>query len=166
MEGESGRVSDTEAFRESVVRAYGSLTTPNWAFVNDAVSRDPYGELARELVGFGDVADDTDVNYDVSFTYIVRRPRRPIVVRLSMVGPYALVLAVADDLDAPTTVIATADDTGSLGERAVVEFLAHKGFTLLDRETLERPIRFTIDDAQVVPLHRVLFSSEGLTLSE
>lgn len=160
-------MTDTAAFRESVVRAYGSLTTPSRAFVNDAVSRDPHSELARELARFGDVTDDTDANCDVSFTYIVRRPPRPIVVRLSMIGPYALVLAVAgDNPDAPPTVIATPDDTASQDERAVIELLAHKGFTLLDRETLERPIRFTMDDAQVVPLHRVLFSPEGLTLSE
>lgn len=156
-------MGELAAFHESIIRSYGSTTNPNWSFVNDIVSRDPYGGVAEELARFGEVEDDTDVNCDVSFTYLVRRPQRPISVRLSMVGPYALVLVVtSDDPDAPLDVVAAVDDADSADERAIVELLDGQGFTVLSSQTLERSIPFSLDGEQFAPLYRALFSFEGL----
>jgi hypothetical protein len=154
-------VDELAAFRECIVRSYGSVERPNWSFVNDVVSRNPYDGLTEELARFGHLEDDTDVNCDVSFTYLVRRRQRPISVRLSMVGPYALLLvATSDHPDGPLDVISTVDDAGSQDERAIVELLDQQGFKVMSGETLERTIRFSLNNEQVAPLYRALFSFE------
>jgi len=155
-------MGELSAFRESVVRAYGSVDKPDWGFVNDVVARSPYGPLFDELALRFSVEDDTDINCDVSFTFLVTA-ERVLSLKLSMVGPYAVLLAVpSDDPDAPLQVISRLEECANDDERAVFQLVERHGFRILTAEELETSTRFKLEDADIVSLYRALFAFEGL----
>jgi hypothetical protein len=126
------------------------------------VRREPYSPLFDELARKFPVEDDTDINDDVCFTFLVTAAR-VLAVKLSMVGPYAVVMAVSSaEPDAPLTVVPGPDAAANDDERAVLRILGRHGFRVLTEEELERSVRFTLEDAEIVPLYRALFAFEGL----
>lgn len=154
-------MGELSAFRECIVRAYGSPGEPDWGFVRGVVARNPYGPLFDELALRFTVTDDTDVNCDVSFTFLITG-KRVLSLKLSMVGPYAVVLAVTGtDPDAPLKVIARLEDCADDDERALFQLVTRHGFRILTTDELETSTRFKLEDTDIVPLYRALFAFEG-----
>ncbi|GIG01083.1 hypothetical protein Cci01nite_61760 [Catellatospora citrea] len=119
---------------EHVGTAYRSPVAPNRSFVTAAVDRLPYRDLCHELAALGRVADDTDVNCDVSFTLVLHGPE-PLMVRLSMVGPYAAVLHVGD-APASGRLLLPRRRGNSETAQHVLHLLTRHGLILLDEGEL------------------------------
>jgi hypothetical protein len=135
-------------------KAYGDLTTPRRDFAREMVQRDPYSALLLDLSSAGDTEDDTDINHEVAFTYFVRG-NRLLIVKLSMVGPYAVVLAFGDDGHGRGELI-----TRPAGpfESRVLDLVAAHGFRLVPAEHLETPVPLAVVSGRAeVSLYAALF---------
>ena len=123
---------------ERIREKYGSLDEPRFHFVSTAIDEEPYGDLGRHLrscaTGF---SEDTDDNYDVSFGCILKKGREVVVVRISMVGPYAILVRCTD---APCVLIHRSSSPKAEFEAEVLGCLASEPLTLLGRELLAEPI--------------------------
>ncbi|MEU3273967.1 hypothetical protein ABZ639_24280 [Saccharomonospora sp. NPDC006951] len=114
-------------------------------------------DLARDYA----VDDDTDLNCDVCFTYIVRAAR-PLVCKLSLAGPYAVILACgADDSGAGSLVSPfQAGETADVARVASV--LNSHGFMLVPAAHLETPVPLAlVPGCEEVTLYAALFEPEG-----
>jgi hypothetical protein len=136
---------------------YGSLSSPDFSFVKQSVERNPYSGLMGQLVKFLEVIDNTDTNDDVSFGHLLQKNERQWSLQLSMVGPYGLLMRVAE----PSGEILTSASRGlSDVERRIVDLLRLEGVQLLDRQTLEEPIALRLNNAEPeeTRLYQALFT--------
>ncbi|MFJ8579659.1 hypothetical protein [Micromonospora sp. NPDC093277] len=140
IDGDGGSVH--AVYREQLLKSYGSLTDPVFHFVWNVADRKPYGEVFRRLSSICPVEDDTDINCDVCFTFIVRC-ERVLIVKLSMIGPYAVVLAFGPDGLSSTAelVSCSAEDVRGTTEDEVLRVLRDQGFIFVPRDHLETMVR-------------------------
>lgn len=136
--------------------AYGAADHPRREFVRAAVSANPYRSLVSELAATLPVVDDTDINDDSCFVYLLRRGPTALILRLSMVGPYALV--AADVPDVGVTLLESADAQGDDAVR--VQNLARHHLTVPPRDALLAPVAVDLPDVADVRTYNVLFSPE------
>lgn len=138
--------------------AYTSLENPDFSFVSRSIAQNPYADAVHQLSNLFEVEEDTDPNCDVSFKYILTRAAATLVLRLSMVGPYAILLRI--DEDGETKLLS--EDTASLSdeEKGVREILAKGGLSLLDHELLTQPVPLTPRDPEddVICIYQALFT--------
>jgi hypothetical protein len=74
---------------------YGSLESPKYTFVQEAIARKPYSDLVTRLSALADnIKEDTDPNDDVSFGYLLKKGVEQLFLQLSMVGNFAAVQRV------------------------------------------------------------------------
>jgi hypothetical protein len=141
-----------------IAAAYGDLESPGRQFVRRFVADDPYREFVLELrASAREITDDTDINSEVCFTYIVQKPI-PLVVKLSMVGEYAL-LRRAPPRSEPQP-IESADDCHDEGERRIWRVIARHRFRVLTDDLLARPVPLALPDHDSVTLYQALFEPE------
>lgn len=119
---------------EALHLAYRSPERPSRSFVSAAVDRMPYRGLCHDLAALGPVEDDTEVNTDVSFTLVLRGPE-PLLVRLSMAGPYAVVLPIGDTAATGPLLLPRRRGLGETAQR-VLHLLTRHGLILLDEGDL------------------------------
>lgn len=128
-----------------IKKKYLSLRNPNFSFVQQAVRQKPYKELVESIANLFSITEDTDENNDVSFGFILRTTTAILILRISMVGPYYLLLKTTSDgccfLIKPTTYL-------SLAEQQVIDLLSAKGLQMLDEGLLLQPINLTLSNAQ------------------
>lgn len=148
------------AYRECILRSYGSFDRPSWHFVAEVASRDPYVEIREEMSTFCDVRDDTDVNCDVCFTLIVQP--QGLVVRLSMVGPYAAIFAIETGKAELPRVIASFGDCQTDSERSLFRILASNGFIALSEEEMRKrlPLRLVAGE-ETCSIYAAFFETES-----
>ncbi|GAB4057929.1 hypothetical protein [Catellatospora paridis] len=155
-------------FRQTVVTrcvehlgtAYRSPVAPNRSFVTAAVDRLPYRDLCHELAALGRVADDTDVNCDVSFTLVLHGPE-PLMVRLSMVGPYAVVLHVGDALASGRLLLPRRRGNSETAQH-VLHLLSRHGLILLDEGELATRVPLALTGPGTdATLYAALFEPEA-----
>lgn len=84
------------AYVEELRRFYGDLSRPRRDHALDAAKRRPFKLTFDSLSSLGAVMDDTEINSDVCFTFVVELDS-VLIVKLSMVGPYAVVLSFGPD---------------------------------------------------------------------
>lgn len=128
-------MTEEDLIQESIKAAYGSLSQPTWHFASSAYRSHPYGEVVECLTDLGyQVNEVTDLNEDVSCSYLLLRDGFTWALYLSLVGPYAALLRVSPgDSEAPY----------SWGENSEVEgVLREHKVTLLSGEQLSRTIGF------------------------
>ena len=133
---------------EMLFRFYGPGAQRHYSQVSDVFSRRPYDQLFRSLLETDDFEDITDVNDEVSFSFAAPG----WVVRLSMVGPYALVLEGPPSGPWLPT-IESAEHSVSEGLRLIRQH----GFQVLEREMLERVVPLWSDE---ISLYRALFVND------
>ncbi|GAA2208749.1 hypothetical protein GCM10009850_042070 [Nonomuraea monospora] len=149
------------ALRDCLARAYGDLDHPTWHFVTEMAARQPYADVLRRLRADGEVTDDTDVNCDVSFTYLARR-RRYLTVRLSMVGPYAAILSSGADGLGPFQVISTRDQCADASEQAIFDLVSRSGFVILSREELQERMPISLrETGRPSTVYAAFFEPDG-----
>lgn len=151
------------AYVEQLRRSYGSLTSPKFHFVQEVANREPFTRVLDELSELAPVEDDTDTNCDVCFTLILSS-LLPLIVKLSMVGPYAVVLFFGDDGLAAQGRLLSPDEPHGMGDvvEKVFEILSNHGFVLPDADSLELPVPIALaDDGGETTLYAALFEPAG-----
>jgi len=127
-------------------------------FVSAATRGQPYRDLVRDLSLEAGLTDDTDVNCDVCFSYVVEA--EPLLfVRLSMVGPYALLERLGPD--GGRELITTGKDCASGTERAVHHLLVRHGLTLPSAAQLAAPVELDLPYVEDASVYHALFTQEG-----
>ena len=129
--------------KQSVAKSYKSLNEPNYDFVTAALATRPFEHV---LAGLGSasvsVTEDTDPNDDVSFGFLVSEGDQQLVVRMSMVGPFAAILRLEADGER-VTVVELGPGLSSL-ERGVIHVLTERGLTILDREVMSAQLNLKL----------------------
>lgn len=144
-----------EKILASIQDAYGSLEEPNFGFVSRALKRQPYRELLMSISHLYSVEEDTDENDDVSFGYILRSSTETCTLRISMVGPYCILLHVFDD--GTCSLIEPSKKIGSPSAQRLVEALTQAGLHLLDEHTLLVPVDLALSNTE--PDNRRIFQA-------
>lgn len=127
-------------------RRYKSLENPNFSFVAESISKYPYEDLIRQIRTYFQVQEETDPNEDVSFSYSLFREQDQWILRISMIGPYAVLLRVGKS-DASEIVSCTVRML-SISEKELMNILADNGIRLLDHDTLCLPIPLKLFNAE------------------
>lgn len=144
---------------KAIDEAYGSRAQPVFAFQTDVAVRERYAGIISELSKFSDIEEITDLNVDVSFVFLVRIGNGVWIVRLSMVGPYALILDISDPQEAPTVV--SRGKEPECGERVqiIMNIIEGNGIYVLDRSILERKVDLILFEtsAQNTTVYQALF---------
>lgn len=118
---------------------YESLEDPQFFFVNEVIARCPYNAVIRQLEQWFLVEEDTDLNADVSFQYILKLGDNIWSLQLSMLGPYAAIYRVIKP-GAAFKVLAPNTTSLSEADKVLMQVLRDNGILVLDQETLEYPV--------------------------
>lgn len=146
------------ALTQDVQKAYEDVSAPRRAFVTAAELRQPYQALRADLATVvSELTDDTDVNCDVCFSYLLASSGLHFV-RLSMVGPYAAVARLESD-GAPEY-ITPGRGARSEVERDVFRLLESHGLQVLSESQLGTDIGLTLPDVRQAKVYNALFSPE------
>lgn len=140
-----------------VRHAYGDLDHPRRDFVLTALRQEPYRQVIDELALLETtLIDDTDVNCDVCFRYIIG----PVVLflRLSMVGPY-VILERAKANGEPDLISREKDCCSGL-EESIYRVLVRHGLHLTSDAQLADDIEINLPGVGRSTVYTVLFSPE------
>ncbi len=142
------------AIIEMLIRFYGAGVKRDFAEVLGVFIRKPYDAVREHLRQAldRDLDDITDPNDETSFGFAVDG----YVLRLSMIGPYALLLRQEDEADTWIPIESAATEL----EREVIECARSHGFLLMHRDELERTVDLWGDEP-ASSLYHLLFVSEG-----
>lgn len=137
---------------------YGSLESPNFSFVGEALSGRPYEDLIKRIGRLCAVEEDTDPNDDVSFGYILTAGEQQWLLRISMLGPYGVFfrLTNGDEME----IIEGERQAASTFEKEVLSLLSDTGVRLLSLEelSLRVPLKLFNADPEDVRLYQALFA--------
>lgn len=115
-------------------RKYENVASPNFSFVQDMLSKRPYERVVREIGSFVKLTEDTDPNDDVSFVYILEKGKTQWSFRISMLGPYAVLMRVG--ATGKCEVLSSSTEDLSELERQIIKLSEENGIIVLDKETL------------------------------
>ncbi|SDP93678.1 hypothetical protein [Lentzea jiangxiensis] len=157
--GKSRSATSIRSLYEADLRkAYGDVAAPRRDFAREMVKRDPYSALLLDLSATGETEDDTDINHEVAFTYFVRGSRL-LLVKLSMVGPYAVVLAFGEDGCGAGELLSR--PAGPFESR-VLDLVQVHGLRLVPVHHLETPVPLAVVPGRdEVTLYAALFEPEA-----
>lgn len=147
-----------EALLADILTAYRDLHAPRRGFVRTAESQQPYQDLVVRLAALAPVVDDTDVNCDVCFTYLIGGDSS-LLLRISMVGPYAML--EADRGAAGPGLIASAADCTSNLEQSLLALLTQHGIPLLSRPALATAVDLCLPGVPRATVYNALFAPEA-----
>lgn len=113
-------------YLEFLLRYFGNGATPNYSKTLSVLSRDPYRPIRERLEALVGCHDSTDYNYDLGTSWWFKREDESWNLRLSFVGPFALLLRSAGE-------VVTSDP--------VLELTRSHGFMAQSRTELDLPVR-------------------------
>lgn len=149
---------------QDIQNAYEDISAPKRNFARTASRCQPYRDLIDTLGQIATVTDDTDINCDVCFSYVVESGTI-YFVRLSMVGLYATVARVHDSGN--VDLIASRKELSSKFERDVSRLLQSYGFSVLSEDQLNAIVDLMLPGLTRVKVYNALFSpEEELSLKE
>ena len=119
---------------EIIQSKYTSLAYPDFSFVEENLVQRPYEKILQELGQIFQVEEDTDTNDDVSFCYILKNADKMWILRLSMLGPYAVFLRL--HASGHLEVVDQTTPGVSESEKTLMTLLAGMSIHLLDRQAL------------------------------
>jgi len=137
-----------------IERTYRSYESPEFFFVS------PYKHLVQKISACFQVEEDTDPNDDVSFGYLLRAKYRSgakrdqqWLLRLSMVGPYAVLFRLLHtETGVPTVISYTEPVLSELEcspwEKYLLNTLSLLGICLMDRQSLMQPVPMILFKAE------------------
>jgi hypothetical protein len=132
----------TEKAKEKLValicEKYKSLDAPDFSFVREALSIQPYAKVIQKIARGFDLEEDTDPNDDVSFGYLLTKEHQRWMLRISMVGPYAVLFRL--DNAESVEVLSPIMPGLSAAETSLVVLLSEAHIQLMDRDTLSLPV--------------------------
>lgn len=139
----------------SLQKQYASMETPDFSFVHSALHDRPYHPLVQSIGHLFTVTEDTDPNDDVSFGYLLHAESHQWLLRLSMVGPYAVLLRL--DKQAQGELISSLTTIVSPIEAQLLTLLAEHGLHVLDAVTLASPVALQL--LNTAPEHTCLYQA-------
>ncbi len=138
-------MEDIKVILSLIKNKYRSLRNPNFSFVQQAVRQKPYQALIESITNSFSVTEDTDENDNVSFGFILRTTTATLILRISMLGPYYILLKTTRTgscfLIKPTSYLSSA-------EQQLIDLLSEKGLHMLDEGLLLQPINLTLSNTQ------------------
>lgn len=140
--------TDISDVRAAILIAYRSLETPNFAFVGKQMDSRPYDRLIETLSGNYHLTEDTEPNYDVSFTFYVRTNDGSWLLQLSMVGPFACLVRFSK-AGRPGEVLSDLSKDLTREEIELKTVLSRFGIRLMTRCEMEQPIRLQMHLAEI-----------------
>jgi hypothetical protein len=144
-------------------RAYRSLSNPEYGFVQQCLDRRPYDGIVSVLNTTFTVEEDTDPNDDVSFGFLVSSKYSRWLLRISMVGPYGVLLRLGPGGE-PGPPISGVPESADQLEADICEVIQREGVVLLGQGILEVPIRLKMftTDPDNVRLYQALFQDTDI----
>ena len=130
---------------------------PRRGFVAVAFREQPYQSLVADLALETHVVDDTDVNCDVCFSLRLGADGL-VLLRLSMVGPYAMV--EADRGSGRADLVASQADCRTDLEHFVIKVLMHHGLLPLSWPRLAVRVDLALPDVGEPTVYNALFAPE------
>jgi hypothetical protein len=147
-------IPTADELRQSIITAYGSLTSPTWHFIQRLYDTRPYDAIEVQLRQHFQVTEDTDLNNDVSVVLFVDGTRKCWVVCLSLVAPYAAVT-----IRSPESVIVVHVPGEDPEEQYLFDVLQRANVVALPQVLLEEPIGLALSSTypENVRLYQALF---------
>lgn len=147
---------------DSICDKYKSLESPDFSFVEQIVSTNPYAEITQyyKQIGFF-LEEDTDTNDDVSFGYLLKKENKQWILRLSMVGSYAVLLELDDPINPQLVkVVSRVKYPLSNLEQQIVTVLEEHGIELMTQDILSIPIALSLfnTDLENTRIYQALFT--------
>lgn len=142
-----------------IQNAYEDIGAPRRSFVSAAEQSQPYRDLVLALSEVAELNDDTDVNCDVCFSYVLKSDKF-YFIRLSMVGLYATFERLREGGGAE--LVASRKDCSSDFERDVFRLLTARGLHVLSEDELDSAVDLALPDIddRVVTVRNAIFSPE------
>ncbi|MER6240029.1 hypothetical protein ABT185_28915 [Streptomyces clavifer] len=143
-----------------IQNAYEDIGAPRRSFVSSVEQIQPYRDLVHALSEVAELDDDTDVNCDVCFSYVLKSDGL-YFVRLSMVGLYATFERL--NVRGGAELIASRKDSSSDFERDVFRLLTARGFHVLSEGELNAAVDLALPDIEneEVTVRNAVFSPEA-----
>ncbi|MFH8380821.1 hypothetical protein ACH4E7_07750 [Kitasatospora sp. NPDC018058] len=162
--GDSNQEARIEGYLDRARLTYGTLEDPDFSFTARAFNEQPYRDLVAKLAEIVKVEDMTDLNDNTCFDYGLIQRRAEWKLKLSMVGPYAMLTRVTRGWPRRFRILSVevVEEPTAGTEQAIVELVREAGFTMISAADAEYSVRFAADPgAEPVdgPLYRVLFST-------
>jgi len=153
---------EVQEVMDVIRRSYKSLQSPDFSFVRDTIAKRPYEKILRQISTHFQVEEDTDPNDDMSFGYVLTKGGERWVLRISMLGPYAVLLRLHQT--AGIEVIAPRVQVSSRAEKALITTLADHSIRLLDRDTLLIlvPMRLFNAEPENTRVYQALFTDTDI----
>jgi hypothetical protein len=136
-----------EEIIELIQEKYGSLECPDFSFVSDAISNSPYEELIQQVKENFQTQEDTDPNDDVSFGYLLIKGDKRWILRLSMLGKYAILLRLNEGGD--TEILSYQSPKNYDLEKNLITILINHKIELISRETALYPVELRLSNAEL-----------------
>ncbi|WP_406303486.1 hypothetical protein OHA61_15325 [Streptomyces sp. NBC_00885] len=142
-----------------IQNAYEDIGAPRRSFVSAVEQSQPYRDLVHALSEVAELNDDTDVNCDVCFSYVLESDGL-YFVRLSMVGLYATFERLHGHGGAD--LVTSRKDCSSDFERDVFRLLTARGFHVLSEGELNSVVDLAPPDIDngAVTVRNAIFSPE------
>lgn len=137
---------EVQAVMDVIRSHYKSLQSPDFSFVRDTIAKRPYDRVLRQISTHFQVEEDTDPNDDVSFGYVLTKGNERWALRISMLGPYAVLLRLHQA--ARIEVMAHRAQVSSSAEKELITTLADNSIHLLDRDALLIPVPMRLFNAE------------------
>jgi hypothetical protein len=137
--------------------AYEDLDHPRRRFALTASYVGPPQELLDKLRQIATIEDDTDLNCEVCFTFHLNL-QPMLIVRLSMVGPYAVLYRVGESV---SHAIAAEKACRTEDERMAYRAIESSGYQILSAGHLQPTVALALPDHDEVTVYEALFEPEN-----
>lgn len=140
-----------DKIKQTVEIAYGSLSAPNFSFVEEAEKKRPYAGLIKKLEIEFEVTETTDTNSDIAFCYYCksREGKQNLSIRLSMVGRYGI---VSEDNFLPLK------RSDKIEVKKILDLVVNERVELISTQLLEECIALKWGSEEETTLFNALFS--------
>ena len=145
---------------DNILHTYGSLSEPNFSFVEKNIERRPYKEFEKKVKAICVMEEVTDLNNEVCFSYQLVHLSEKLFHQISMVGPYCTLFRMTTSgliLIQEVTVLTRFEDD-------VLTLIQEEGLKLLNREQLETKIQIKLFNAEEphICFYNALFSDTDI----
>lgn len=134
--------------------AYKKREFPDYSFVQEVYKRQPYNKIMQVVSEAFEVEDITELNYDVSFNYILKSDE-DYLLQLSMLGK----LFVLFVFDYNREIIPVEGLIESAPVKFLLDNLKEYGFVKLDESILKKSTDFQNDSGGKLSFYQALFTN-------
>jgi hypothetical protein len=141
---------------------YKDFTNPDFRFISKIVDKNPYVNIINEIKRHCKVEEITDINYDVSFVYVLDCLDKQYMLQLSMVGRYATFYRLTSERK--MVLIDKIGVKSEFIEKEVIDSLEKNNMILLNEQLLECEINIKVninDNKTTGSLNECLFTNKG-----